>query len=32
MAEADGEIEKVEEALRKVKGISEVETLMVRRI
>ena len=32
MPEAAGELEKVEEALRKVKGISEVETLLVRRI
>ena len=32
MPEANGEIERVEEALRKVKGISEVETLLVRRI
>ena len=30
--ESSGELEKVEEALRKVKGISEVETLLVRRI
>jgi len=30
--ETSGEIEKVEEALRKVKGIREVETLLVRRI
>ena len=30
--EAGGELEGVEESLRKVKGISEIETLLVRRI
>lgn len=29
---SSGELEKIEEAIRKVKGISEVETLIVRRI
>ena len=32
MPEEAGELDKIEEALRKVKGISEVETLLVRRI
>lgn len=32
MPDSGGKIDKVEEAIRKVKGISEVETLLIRRI